>query len=71
MNKFAKMALTGAIAELQARAMDYGIAKTHCALEDGYLEYVDLEHQLHHAKARYDEAYARVNLLIEEIANVN
>lgn len=37
MNKFAKMALEGAISELKARAIDYCSAKTRMQLEDGYL----------------------------------
>lgn len=69
MNKFAKMALEGAISELKARAIDYGSAKTRMQMEDGYLNYADNEFETAHAKARYDEAKARVNVIIEEIAN--
>ncbi|USL85723.1 hypothetical protein [Enterobacter phage fGh-Ecl01] len=71
MNKFAKMALEGAISELKARAIDYGSAKTRMQLEDGYLTYEDLATETMQAKARYDEAEARVNLIIEEIANAH
>ncbi|WOF01369.1 hypothetical protein vBEnt31_000240 [Enterobacter phage vB_Ent31] len=71
MNKFAKMALEGAISELTARAIDYGSAKTRMQMDDGYLTYVDNEFETAHAKARYDEATARVNVIIEEIANVH
>lgn len=71
MNKFAKMALEGAISELKARAIDYGSAKTRMQLEDGYLNYEDLAIETMQAKARYDEAEVRVNLIIEEIANAH
>lgn len=69
MNKLAKMAIEGAISELKVRAIDYGSAKTRMQLEDGYLAYEDLEVETMQAKARYDEATARVNVIIEEIAN--